>query len=78
MDPEGPTVTPVLEFLNFESSDVALLDSPQLVNTTQVAHEITWNQLKNCYASAIDDYQELADLLNSWNLADLYDFFVGK
>lgn len=40
--------------------------------------DTAWNQLKMCYASSTADLQELANLLESWNLFDLFELFVSK
>lgn len=43
----------------------------------QTNDQIPYKELKKCYGTD-DDLNELAALLLSWNLPDLYDFFLGK
>lgn len=45
------------------------------IQTTTVIPSVS--QLTNCYASSADDFNELDNLLTSWNLGEYFNFFVG-
>lgn len=65
--------------------------SNSVVNQDLNGNQVTWlsNQSQNTapnqyadlinkYGNSIEDITELANLLNSWNLIGLCDFFLGK
>lgn len=85
MEPGGPTASFVMNYLSEDMNDPSRLMYLQNQDQTETPTEsrtessvIAWNQLINCYASSSDDLQEVHTLLSSWNLVDLYHFFVCK
>lgn len=55
----------------------SIMESPSLSQSDTV-NTFTYASLRNLYASGYDDLNELANLLNEWNLGELYDFFQRK
>lgn len=74
MEPLGPQATHVTIVPHEELVNQNFTDMTNASNVT----EITWDGLRNVYASSHEDLQELFDLLDSWHLPELYNFFVGK
>lgn len=86
MDPPGPRATPVsntsLTGLDFTSNSESQLWHESTARTSTSGpttnNAIIWKGLKDAYANTDDDLNELAALLISWNLGELYSFFFGK
>lgn len=51
---------------------------PPTLSESDTVNTFTYVSLKNLYASSDDDLKALADLLNEWNLGELYEFFQRK
>lgn len=78
MESEKPIKDVVVVDGNADSNDNIIYVETDKDGNERNVQELSWNQLKNRYASSNDDFQELANLLESWNLFDLFPFFVGK
>lgn len=78
MESEGVSKSKAVTKTN-EVGEITLEETYVSIDENQgQTNVVTWNQLKTRYASSNDDYQELADLLQSWNLFDLFTFCVGR
>lgn len=64
--------------LKRKANDDDFLEYSQIEVETLTSTDTAWSQLKSVYASKSDDYQELLNLLNDWNLGDLLNIFLGK
>lgn len=58
------------------SSSIAQNESTYWPQNT--ANVVTYQQLSGRYAYNVEDFNELGNLLNSWNLGELYTYFTRK
>lgn len=74
MDGSSSTYIP-LTTVTMDSLEVNV---PPSTTVTTITQNIVESQLTNKYATSDDDLNELAALLNAWNLAEYFEFFVGR